>query len=192
MDTTSKTKTARNKRIGVFLTIVQVFFIIALVTLAVASFGTRIPILAKLGLNFFAVTSGSMEPTIPTGALLSAGQLPVEQLKEGDIITYRKINSESGQPVVITHRIHKLEKTESTQKVADDQGNTVDKKVVEYAINTKGDANSIPDGYQVLPTEIIGKYSWHIPWLGFVTSYAQSPTGFVLMVVIPAAILILW
>ena len=180
MTQTSK-KTARQKRIGVFFTVLQMLFIVAFVGLAVATFGTRIPMLAQWGINFFAVTSGSMEPAIPTGALIYTSKYNLDDLKKGDVITYRKTGN--NQTAVVTHRIDSVDKKETTVS---------DKKTLTYNFHTKGDANSEPDNYTVTPGEIIGKYAWHLPYLGFVTAFAQTQQGFLLLVILPAAVLVIW
>lgn len=169
--------------------ILQWVLIIALIVVAVGSFGTRIPALAKLGLNFFAVTSGSMEPTIPTGSLLLAGKYELEDLKEGDIITFQISNPQNNQRATVTHRIAKVTKTEE-QRPTNEEGKT--ETYVQYSIKTKGDVNNEPDAYEVNSGNVIGLYKWHLPKLGYVTSFAQTPTGFVSLVIVPAAVLILW
>jgi signal peptidase I len=191
MGTITHTQSHRSKRITAFLSVVQVVVIAAFVLVAVLSFGTRIPLLARLGVNFFAVTSGSMEPAIATGSLLYVAAVPPDSLKQGDIITYSKGDPQSGKSAVVTHRIHEIEK--QTRDIPTGEGDQAETKTrVDYIITTKGDANTDPDNYTVLPTEIIGVYKWHIPQLGYVTAFSQTQQGFFLMVLLPAAILIVW
>jgi signal peptidase I len=189
--TEHKKPTARQKRVSAFMSVVQVVLILGFVGLALMSFGTRIPFFSRLGLNFFAVTSGSMEPTIPTGALLYVKKVPFDSFKKDDIITYSKVDPKTAKSAVITHRIYKLEKIE--REITMGEGEQATKKQsVEYVISTKGDANTDPDNYTVVPSEVIGVYQWHMPNIGYITAFAQTQTGFLLMVVLPAAILIVW
>jgi len=190
--TDKKTKTtSKASLLGMLLSLVQTLFIIGLVGLAIVTFGARIPQLSQFGLQFFAVTSGSMEPAIPTGAIISVGKYNLEELQEGDIITYNvKANTED-KPAVVTHRIHKIEKQEQQQSTNFD-GETVEKNTISYTIKTKGDANSEPDTYELGPNNIIGLYKWHVPYLGFVSAYAQTAQGFIALVIVPATILIVW
>ncbi|HYD35407.1 MAG TPA: signal peptidase I [Vitreimonas sp.] len=180
-------KSKRAQRVGLFFSVLETVGIILLVALAAITFGTRIPLLANLGINFFAVTSGSMEPTISTGSLIYVGKFLPEALKEGDIITYKKVSGENTTPTVITHRIIKVNKTEETQ-----QTNSGEKKLVTYEFKTKGDANGQEDAYNVVLGEIIGLYKWHVPSLGYLTSFAQTPFGFATLVIVPAVILVMW
>jgi signal peptidase len=64
--------------------------------------------------------------------------------------------------------------------------------VLTYTFKTKGDANSTEDTYTINPTEIIGMYKGHVAKLGYVSTFAQTPQGFILLVIVPAVILILW
>jgi signal peptidase I len=188
---TKKTTKKKMTPLSIGITVVQWVLIVALIAFVAASFGTRIPALAKLGLNFFSVSSGSMEPTIPTGSLISVGKYRVEDLKEGDIITYQLSRGQGETPAVVTHRIVKVEKTEDVKEVPN--GDKVEQKtVVNYEFTTKGDANTGEDSYKVRTTDLIGLYKGHVPKVGFITSFAQTPRGFVALVIIPAAILILW
>jgi hypothetical protein len=40
--------------------------------------------------------------------------------------------------------------------------------------------------------DILGLYKWHLPYVGYVSTYAQTQIGFFLIVVAPAVILIMW
>jgi signal peptidase I len=177
--------------LSIGFSILQWVLIIALIAFVTASFGTRIPALAKLGFNFFSVSSGSMEPNIPTGSLITVGKYRLEDLKEGDVITYQIARPEGGAPAIVTHRITKVEKTEAVKEIKNGD-KTEQKTVLNYEFTTKGDANNSEDSYKVRATDIIGLYKGHVPKVGYVTSFAQTPRGFVLMVIVPAALLILW
>ncbi len=105
-----------------------------------------------IGFGEFNVISGSMEPEIPVGSLVYVKPTEFDDLKERDIIAF-----ESGASVV-THRIVSIEK--------DNQ-----------LITTKGDANSNPDFMPVAYTNIIGRVSLHIPFLGYVAAGLSKPIG---------------
>ncbi|MBD3279444.1 MAG: signal peptidase I [Candidatus Pacebacteria bacterium] len=172
---------------------VQVILIIALVVIAVGSFSTRIPFLAQQGLSFFAVTSGSMEPTIPVGALIYSGKYRADDLAKNDIITYRVRNPETNELTTVTHRITKVIKEDKIKTYTDPETEEEKEKVVRtHEFVTKGDANNTEDARTVPVDNVIGLYQWHLPYLGYVTHFAQTPIGFVLLVIIPAVVLIVW
>ncbi len=190
----SSKKSKKLKKFGVFnivSDIFQIVLILLLVAVAIVGFGARIPFLADKGLQFFAVTSGSMTPTLPVGSLINVGPYKLEELKAGDIITYQVPADNSDNPAIVTHRIANIDKQEETRLVGEGE-DQVEKNVITYSITTKGDANNAPDNYTVKPGNIIGLYQRHVPYLGYVTSFSQTPTGFILLVITPGVILIVW
>lgn len=106
------------------------------------------------------VTSGSMEPTIPVGAILLLDKVtPVEtsRLRSGDIVTFRPV---SGAPdELVTHRIVDVRESPSG---------------IVYV--TKGDANPSADLSQLEPSRIVGVYSRHFVLLGrLLTGFTRWP-----------------
>ncbi len=163
-----------------FITFAQTFLIMALLAITVFSLTTRLSLLSVLGMNMFAVSSGSMQPTIPVGSLVYVTKSAVDHLMEGDIITYKKKDTQ-GNITITTHRIthvHKVQKGEEGKVV--------------YTFNTKGDANNVDDAYQVHDSEIIGIYKWNIPKLGYIALFIQKPLGFLVGIILPATTLLVW
>ncbi len=121
--------------------------------LAVLLAGARL-----LGLQVFAVLSGSMEPAYPVGSLIYVKKVDHRQLDEGDVITFLLDESTTA-----THRILEV--------VPDGQ----DPSVVRY--RTKGDANDTADGALVHYKNIIGTPVFMIPGLGYAASFIRNPPG---------------
>ncbi|MGL6057136.1 MAG: signal peptidase I [Culicoidibacterales bacterium] len=110
-------------------------------------------VLAVLGVfpfQFYAVTSGSMEPTIATGSLVLVNKT-ASNFSEGDIVTFLVGNQ------VVTHRIIAVEETSDR---------------VGYA--TQGDANNAIDPGQRTVDQIIGKVLFGIPYLGTLILFIQQ------------------
>lgn len=124
---------------------------IVLIMLALVAAALVVP--KFLGYNQFAVLSGSMEPNIHVGAIVYAKDVNPEELEEGDVITYRI----SGNTMV-THRIVAIDETVG-------------------AVTTKGDANDAEDAAPVSYENIVGKYAFDIPYLGYISIYAKTPIG---------------
>ena len=97
-----------------------------------------------LGYSLFRVETGSMEPTISTGALLVCKERKIVDVELEDIICYRSKSKQMlGQ--VITHRV--------IQILTSDDGNIL--------LETRGDANTISDGYYVTEDNLIGEVVWY-------------------------------
>jgi len=116
-------------------------------------------------LKFLIVESGSMEPTIQTGAIVMVK--PASDYEIGDVVTFKK-----GEETV-THRLHDMEVVE---------GQT-------YFV-TKGDANNAPDSEGIHPQAVIGKVLLDIPYLGYVVDFAKKPVGCLAVLVLPALVII--
>ncbi len=181
----------KNKVLKVLSALIQILLVLFLVVLATLSFATKLPFFSRLGLNFFNVTSGSMEPTLPVGSMVYAGKYKIEDLKKDDIITFKVRDDETGAVSVVTHRIAEVIKDEETKKY-DVDGEEKEKQVVKYEFVTKGDANNTVDLWTVPAGNVIGLYQWHVPFVGYVTNFSQTGKGFILLVIIPAVILIVW
>ncbi len=118
-----------------FFLLIIAFLVISLATILVAKKRGETPSLA--GFYLFQVSSGSMEPTLPTGSLILARKpRDPNQLVPGDIVTFRSSGS------LVTHRIIEV--------LEDDEG-------VSY--RTKGD-NPIndPDLERLFPENVIAVF----------------------------------
>ena len=117
--------------------------------------------------NFYVVMSGSMEPAIRTGSII--GTREESSYGVDDIVT---IGMSEDTSVTYTHRIVEIVEEEETSYI------------------TKGDANEAEDIEPVFENSIIGKTFFSIPSIGYVVNFAQQPTGFILMVIVPAIIIV--
>lgn len=119
------------------------------------------------GIRSFVVLSGSMQPTLPVGSIIFTKDIP--SYRVGEMITFQNGS------VPVTHRI-------------------IDTQMKDTLINykTQGDANSDPDGQLVSKNEIIGKVFYHIPYIGKITSLLKTLPGFLIFIVLPALIFIIF
>lgn len=173
--------------LNLFISAIQTVIVVVLVAITIVSFAYKLPILNRLGLTFYTVVSGSMEPTIPTGSLIYSGKFKLDDIKKGDIVTFARTDS-SGKNSVVTHRINEVKKVEIVLFTPDKK----EQKITKISYVTKGDANGATDPEELLPNQILGKYQWGIPKLGYVAIFAQTQNGFLLLVVLPALVLIIW
>jgi signal peptidase I len=104
-----------------------------------------------------------MEPAIKTGSLIITH--PQGDYYVGDVVT-RKTNEED---TTFTHRI-------------------IEKKYIDEKIffMTQGDANNSPDVKIVSQDMIVGKVLFDLPYMGYIVSFAQTKSGILIFVVLPA------
>ena len=131
--------------------VVSTVLVILVVLVAVFLMGSRI-----LGFRVFNVISGSMEPTYSVGDLVYVKEVPAEEIKVGDPITF-VLNE---QLTVATHRVERIEQKEG-----------------ELYFYTKGDANKDADKTPVHNKNVVGVVKFSIPLLGYVSDFVQHPPG---------------
>lgn len=110
------------------------------------------------GISCFAVTSGSMEPKIPTGSAVYVTERAFEDIKKGDVITFTLNHTDT----VVTHRVWDVEKGSRSFK-------------------TKGDANEQPDAGEVSYENVLGVVCFSVPGLGYPAFLAGSWMGKVIL-----------
>ena len=147
----------------------KIFYYIIVGFLALIALLLIISVFSITG-NFKVLTvlSGSMEPTIKTGAIVVAK--PANDYKIGDIITFGP-NTKTQSPT--THRIYDIKVVGGTPVYI-----------------TKGDANNAPDTKEIQKSDIIGKVLFNVPYLGYVVDFAKKPYGFILIIAVPAVAII--
>ena len=96
------------------------------------------------GFMMFRVVTGSMEPTIATGALLIAKEVDIAAIQLDDIVCFRTQVSEIWGKIV-THRVVGIMQAESGG----------------ILLETKGDANLVSDIFFVDKSNLIGKVVWY-------------------------------
>ena len=128
------------------------------------------------GFMMFRVVTGSMEPTIPVGALLVTQQVDIETVRMDDIICFRTQVAEIWGKIV-THRVVGIWEAEAGGLLL---------------LETKGDANLVADGYFVDASNFVGKVIWHTgdgSVLATIISLFTNKIGFLGCIVFPSLLL---
>lgn len=116
--------------------------------------------------NIYLVRSESMKPTINMGDMVITGPPngPINGVvKPGMVITYKFKDS------TVTHRVLSMHGT---------------------TIITKGDAVEDPDPWQTDLTAVQGVYLFKIPGIGHMIKFIRSKSGWFLVILLPAAVLV--
>jgi len=110
------------------------------------------------------VLTGSMEPAIPTGSLAIVTPVRGEELAVGDVITFHHPNAPTAY---VTHRIVAIEGDGASRAFA-----------------TKGDANALPDAWQVKGTGTGWRYAFAVPFVGgAIVALTATPLRFALFAI---------
>lgn len=127
------------------------------------------------GFMMFRVVTGSMEPEIPTGALLIARDVNIETIQLGDIVCFRTQLSDIWGKIV-THRVV----------------NIMENPVGSILLETKGDANLASDIFFVDQSNFVGKVVWYTgsqSLVAGVMSLFTNKIGFLGFIVIPVLLI---
>ncbi len=124
--------------------------------------------------GLYTIVSSSMVPSINVYDVILIKNVDPNDLKVGDIITFKSTNKFFGS-TPITHRIVEILNTNDG---------------VEYKV--KGDANAIEDEDNVLAKNILGKVIIKIPNLGKIQFFLTSKKGWIAIVLIPALFIIVY
>ena len=117
------------------------------------------------GYRMYAVRTGSMSPTYPTGALIIDAPARSRTPAVGDVLTFRTIDG------LVTHRVHSREP----------QG-----------LRTKGDANPAADTWVIAPHRVEGLVTWGLAGGGYVLVFLQQPTGIAALMVLLVSVVLAW
>lgn len=122
------------------------------------------------GIKTMAVLSGSMEPAYPTGSMVYAQPVSMEDIQKGDVISFA-LNSRG---TVATHRVVEVDKENKLFTV-------------------KGDANQANDANPVSYENVIGVVKFSVPMMGYILGFVITTSGKIIAgtVIIAAVILIL-
>jgi signal peptidase len=102
------------------------------------------------GYRAYAVRTGSMTPTYPTGALV------IDRPADGSVPSIGQVITMQTSHGLVTHRVHGVNPD---------------------GIQTKGDANKTPDAWPTKPEHVVGVVAWGSAYLGYVLVFFQQPTG---------------
>ena len=151
-------------------------FVTVLYGVALAIIVVVIVVPALLGMQRYVITGGSMTGTIAKGSVIYCDLTPTDQLRVGDIITFRPPGYES----TLTHRIIAISPGQDGRAV----------------YRTKGDFNEAADPWSVhLVEPQQSRYVFHIPYVGYVLAFLAIRQVRVVLIGLPAlliAVSLLW
>ena len=111
------------------------------------------------------VRSGSMEPAIPTDALVVLTEVGGDDIRPGDVVTFDRPDDPD---TTVTHRVQQV----------------VDEEDGRYLL-TKGDANSATDPWRLRADDVDWRVSFQVPFVGGWFAGLSGPVARALLVVVP-------
>ena len=150
-------------------TFIKSFNVFISIILVFAAIGVAMLAFPIFGNKAFIVRSGSMQPSIDIGSVVIVR--PNTSYKAGDVVAFR---SAKNSKTTITHRVSSVENGPSG-----------------LYYKTKGDANSTIDGWEVKPSQLIGKMFVVVPYVGKLLIFARTSVGMPILIITPALFVII-
>lgn len=116
------------------------------------------------GSEIMVVLSGSMSPTFDTGSIVAVKPVTFEEIKQGDIITFKDVDERT-----VTHRVLEINNGE---------------------LVTKGDANDGKDSTPVSKDRVVGKVQYWVPLIGYLVEFIKSKVGMLVFLGVPGLYLV--
>ncbi len=130
---------------------------------------------AALGFQRYVIVSGSMSGTYDKGSIVFDEEVPVDELKVGDVITYEPPPGTFSQDLV-THRIAWIGTDQAGQRI----------------FRTKGDANPSADPWTFsLDGTEQARVAFSVPYVGYLLAGLSIPLVRMLAIGVPAIIVAL-
>jgi signal peptidase len=147
--------------------------LVMVLLLTVAAALVAVVVSSRLGDRALIVRSGSMGQTAPLGSLVLVHAIPSEAVRVGTIVVLQP-KPTAGKAVLPT--LHRAIEVKHTP-----QG---------VLVRTKGDANLVadPDPSALGPTALTPAHV--IPWLGYLVGATRTWIGWLLLLVVPGALLL--
>ena len=127
------------------------------------------------GYKFFIVQTDSMSDTFRAGDIVIVNEIDPTTLVVGDIITFISQNEDSFNKT-ITHKIRSLTKDENGEPA-----------FVTYGTTTDSDDETV-----VTYPYILGKYSFHLPWIGRFFQFLKTTPGYIVCILVPFLLLMVY
>ncbi len=120
--------------------------------------------LVLTGHSLEVVTTGSMAPSSPQGALAILEDVDPADVRVGDVITFE-------HPDLVPLLMHRV------VDVHEQDGGRF--------FRTQGDANAAADGRAVPARDVRGRLRWRLPHLGAAATWLRPPRGLIVLVGVP-------
>lgn len=116
----------------------------------------------------FIVVTESMEPEINVNDMVISKIFDIDDVKVGDIITFKADIDYNGTEEIVTHYIYSID-TSSDEAVIRTNRHFEDGETV------------TPDTWLIQESDVIGTYKTHVPYVGFVIGFITSVYGIVII-----------
>jgi len=118
----------------------------------------------------YIIVTESMEPVFNVNDMIIATPFDIEEAEVGDVITFKADIDYNGSKEIVTHYIYEIDDSESEAIIRTNRHFNADETVT-------------PDTWLIPESDVIGSYSAHIPYIGYLIQFVTSIYGIVVILI---------
>ena len=118
----------------------------------------------------YIIVTESMEPVFNVNDMIIATPFDIEEAEVGDVITFKADIDYNGSKEIVTHYIYEIDDSES-------------ETIIRTNRHFNADVTVTPDTWLIPESDVIGSYSAHIPYIGYLIEFVTSIYGMVVILI---------
>lgn len=118
----------------------------------------------------YIVVTESMEPVFNVNDMVIATTFHIDEAEVGDVITFKADIDYNGTKEIVTHYIYEIDRTGS-------------EAIIRTHRHFNSDETVTPDTWLIPESDVIGSYSAHIPYIGYIINFAKSIYGMAVILI---------
>ena len=116
----------------------------------------------------YIIVTESMEPMFNVNDMIIASTFDIEEAEVGDVITFKADIDYNGTKEIVTHYIYEIDRSGS-------------EAIIKTNRHFNSDETVTPDTWLIPESDVIGSYSAHIPYIGYLIDFVTSIYGIVVI-----------
>ena len=118
----------------------------------------------------FIVVTESMEPVLNVNDMVIASAFNADEAEVGDVITFKADIDYNGTKEVVTHYIYEIDRSG-------------EEAIIRTHRHFEEGATVTPDTWLIPEGDVIGSYSTHIPYIGYIINFVKSIYGMAVILI---------
>lgn len=118
----------------------------------------------------YIIVTESMEPVFNVNDMIIASVFDIEEAEIGDVITFKADIDYNGTKEIVTHYIYEIDETGS-------------EAIIQTNRHFSSTETVTPDTWLIPESDVIGTYTAHIPYIGYIIEFVTSIYGIVVILI---------
>lgn len=118
----------------------------------------------------YIIVTESMEPVFNVNDMIVVSAFDIEEAKVGDVITFKADIDYNGTKEIVTHYIYEIDRSGS-------------EAIIQTNRHFSSNETISPDTWLIPESDVIGSYSAHIPYVGYIIEFVTSIYGMIVILI---------